>query len=305
MSEDWDGLLPLDKPAGPTSHDLVASVRAATGARRVGHTGTLDPPATGLLLLVLGRATRLARFLPDAPKTYEGTLVLGVTTTTDDLSGDVVHRHQGPLPGADAVLAGAASHLGRHAQVPPAFSARQVGGTRMYRLARLGVVVEAPASEVCVERLDLAPTDTPDRWSYAMVVSTGTYVRAIVRDLGATLGCGAVVASLRRTAIGPLRVDDALTLPPERSSWSDAVRRRLIPLDAMPLHLPSIALASTADALRFIAGGIVIVAASHVQDAALTAVRDDRGRLLGVGHASEGTLRPRVVLPRTEQTSGG
>ena len=122
MSEEWDGLLPIDKPSGPTSHDVVAWVRASSGAGRVGHTGTLDPPATGLLLLVLGRATRLARFVPDAPKTYAGVLALGVTTTTDDLSGDVVHRHEGPLPGADAVFSAAALHLGRQMQVPPAFS---------------------------------------------------------------------------------------------------------------------------------------------------------------------------------------
>ena len=296
MSEDWDGLLPIDKPAGPTSHDLVAWVRASTGARRVGHTGTLDPPATGLLLLVLGRATRLARFLPDAPKTYEGLLALGVTTTTDDLSGDVLHRHDGPLPQPDAVLSAAASRLGRQLQVPPAFSARQVGGTRMYRFARRGIAVDAPASQVFVERLELAPTDAPHLWTYAMVVSSGTYVRAIVRDLGAALGCGAVVASLRRTAIGPLRVDDALTLPAERASRGDAIRSRLIPLDAMPLHLPSIALASSVDAMRFVAGGVVSVDAAHLQDQTLAAVRDDGGKLLGVGHTSQGTLRPRVVL---------
>jgi tRNA pseudouridine55 synthase len=139
MSEAWDGLLPIDKPAGPTSHDLVARVRWATGAARVGHTGTLDPGATGLLLLLLGHATRLARFVPDAPKTYRGVLALGVATTSDDLSGDVVRRHQGPLPSADVIRAVAASRLGRQMQVPPAFSARHVGGTRLYRLARRGV----------------------------------------------------------------------------------------------------------------------------------------------------------------------
>ena len=297
MREEWDGLLPIDKPAGPTSHDVVAWVRASSGAGRVGHTGTLDPPATGLLLLVLGRATRLARFVPDAPKTYAGVLAFGVTTTTDDLSGDVVRRHEGPLPGTDAVLSAAALRVGRQLQVPPAFSARQVGGTRMYRLARRGVAVDAPASEVLVERLDLAPTDAPDLWAYEMVVSTGTYVRAIVRDLGIALGCGAAVASLRRTAIGPLRVNDALTLPAERASLRDAVRSRLIPIDAMPLDLPSIALASASDAKRFVAGGVVTVTTAHLQDSALAAVRDDGGRLLGVGIASQGTLRPRTVLP--------
>jgi tRNA pseudouridine55 synthase len=293
---EWDGLLAIDKPAGPTSHDLVAWIRAATGARRVGHTGTLDPPATGLLLLVLGRATRLARFVPDAPKTYAGMLALGVTTTTDDLGGDVVRRHEGPLPAAEAVRSAAASLLGRQMQVPPAFSARQVDGTRMYRLARRGLAVNASASEVIIERLDLAPTIAPDRWEYEMVVSTGTYIRAIVRDLGRALGCGAAVASLRRTAIGVLCVDDALTLPAERVSLLDAVRTRLIPIDAIPLNLPSIALASGSDALRFAAGGVVAVVDSHLEDPALAAVRDDLGRLLGVGHMSHGSLRPRMVL---------
>lgn len=298
MSDEWDGLLSIDKPAGPTSHDVVAWIRAATGVRRVGHTGTLDPPATGLLLLVLGRATRLARFVPDAPKTYAGVLALGVTTTTDDLDGDVVRRHEGPLPAAETVLIAAASRLGRQLQVPPAFSARQVDGTRMYRLARRGLAVNASASEVVVLRLDLAPTNAPDRWEYRMVVSTGTYIRAIVRDLGIALGCGAAVASLRRTAIGALRVDDALTLPSERASIRNSVRSRLIPIDAMPLNLPSIALAAGSDALRFAAGGAVAVAGSHLEEAALAAVRDDSGRLLGVGHLSHGSLRPRLVLPQ-------
>jgi len=298
VSEDWDGLLPVDKPAGPTSHDVVARVRFATGSRRVGHTGTLDPSATGLLLLVLGRATRLARFVPQAPKTYQGVLALGVTTTTDDLAGDVVNRYEGPLPDVEAVLAAAALRLGRQLQVPPAFSARQVDGKRLYRLARRGVVVDAPPTEIVVDRLDLAPTAAPDRWTYEMVVSAGTYVRAIVRDLGVVLGCGAAVASLRRTEIGPFRVDDALTIPAERTAIRDAVRGRLIPIDAMPLDLPSIALDSPLDATRFTAGGVVTIDAAHLQDSTLAAVRDDLGRLLGVGHTGEGTLKPRMVLPR-------
>lgn len=297
MSEVWDGLLPIDKPAGPTSHDVVASVRAWTGAR-VGHTGTLDPPATGLLLLVLGGATRLARFLPDAPKTYQGILRLGLTTTTDDLAGDVVRRHEGALPGADAVVGAASSQLGRRFQVPPAFSARQVGGTRMYRLARRGVVVDAPASQVSIERFEVAPTDTPECWTYLMVVSAGTYVRAVVRDLGLALGCGAAVASLRRTAIGPLDVVGAVTFPRERSSWGDAFRSGLIPLDAMPLDLPSVALHSAGDAHRFAAGGFVPIDTAHLRDTSQVAVRDEGGRLLGVGDAIQGTVRPRVVLPR-------
>ena len=297
MSEEWDGLLKIDKPSGPTSHDIVARIRAATGTRRVGHTGTLDPDATGLLLLVLGRATRLARFVPDSPKTYRGVLVLGITTTTDDLSGDVLQRHQGPLPHSDVVRAAAALRLGRQLQVPPAFSARQVGGTRLYRAARRGIRLEAKATEVDVARFEIQATDTPDRFAYEMVVSAGTYVRAVVRDLGTALDCGATVATLRRTAIGPLHVDDALCLPVDVAALCASARLRLIPIDAMPLDLPSIALPTAVDAIRFAAGGVVTVAATDVQDSSLAAVRDHQGRLLGVGEWSHETLRPRMVVP--------
>ena len=297
MSDEWDGLLAIDKPAGPTSHDLVARVRTAIGSRRVGHTGTLDPSATGLLLLVLGNATRLARFVPDAPKAYQGELVLGITTTTDDIAGDVVSRHVGPLPVAEVVISAAAGYLGAQRQVPPAFSARQVNGTRLYRSARRGIVLDAPATEIVVDRFEVAPSGSAERFSYRMVVSTGTYVRAIVRDLGRALGCGAAVASLRRTAIGPFNVDEALFPPAEREALLDAVRRHLIPVDAMPLDLPSIALGSPFDAMRFAAGGVVTMEATVPGQSALTAVRDDGGRLLGVGQRGDGTLRPRTVLP--------
>lgn len=168
----------------------------------------------------------------------------------------------------------------------------------MYRLARRGVVVDAPASQVSIERFEVAPTDTPECWTYLMVVSAGTYVRAVVRDLGLALGCGAAVASLRRTAIGPLDVVGAVTFPRERSSWGDAFRSGLIPLDAMPLDLPSVALHSAGDAHRFAAGGFVPIDTAHLRDTSQVAVRDEGGRLLGVGDAIQGTVRPRVVLPR-------
>lgn len=297
MSEDWDGLLPIDKPAGPTSHDLVAWVRSSTGTRRVGHTGTLDPPATGLLLLVLGRATRLARFVPAAPKTYRGEFALGVTTATDDLSGEVLARHEGPLPAAEVVAALAARRLGRQMQRPPAYSARRVGGTRLYRAARRGIVLDAPSSEVLVERLDVLTTDRPDRFTYEMEVSSGTYVRAVVRDLGEALGCGAAVASLRRTSIGPLRVQGALRLPVERVDQRAAIRGGLIALDEMPLSVPSIRLESALDAARFVSGAIVQFAASDQGGPPLVAVRDLDGRLLGVGELVQDTLLPRVVVP--------
>lgn len=295
MSEGWDGLLAVDKPSGPTSHDLVSWVRTSGGIGRVGHTGTLDPPATGLLLLVLGRATRLARYVPDAPKTYRGALEFGVTTTTDDLSGEVLDRHEGPLPDPAAVLQAAASQLGPRLQVPPAFSARQVGGTRMYRLARRGITVEAPATPISVERFVLRATDTPRVWSFEIVVSTGTYVRALVRDLGRALGCGAAVATLRRTVIGPLDVEGALRLSERRATLSAEVRSRIIPIDAMPLALPSIVIDAAGAASRF-AAGVAVPDPEPGPDPALAAVRAPDGRLLGVGLRGEGVIRPRLVL---------
>jgi tRNA pseudouridine55 synthase len=297
VSETWDGLLPIDKPAGPTSHDIVAWVRDATGARRVGHTGTLDPPATGLLLLVLGRATRLARFVPDAPKTYRGVLALGVTTSTDDLAGEVIARYDGPLPDLPVLRCEAARRLGPQLQTPPAYSARSVGGTRLYRAARRGVVLEAPATPILVERLLLEETETAGRFAYEMVVSSGTYVRAIVRDLGAALGCGAAVASLRRTGIGPMCVDDALQVPPARAGRLELARRHLIPLDAMPLALPTLTLETASDVARFAGGAATTLLSAGSAPVGLVAVRDAGGRLLGVGASAEGTLKPQVVIP--------
>jgi tRNA pseudouridine55 synthase len=247
---------------------------------------------------VLGRATRLARFVPDAPKTYEGTLALGVTTTTDDLSGEVLRRHEGPLPEPQTVLATAASRLGRQLQVPPAYSARQIAGTRMYRLARRGVAVDAAPSEVFVERFVLDPTGDPSLWAFELVVSTGTYVRAIARDLGQALGCGAAVASLRRTAIGPLRLACALALPERRDTLWESVRDRIISVDDMPLSLPSIVLDSAGAASRFAAGVVVTDPQPLAPDATLTAVRGDGGRLLGIGLRGDGTIRPRMVLAK-------
>jgi len=298
LSGAWDGLLPVDKPAGPTSHDVVARVRAATRVRRVGHTGTLDPAATGLLLILLGQATRLARFIPGAPKTYRGELVLGLTTTTDDLAGEIVRQHPGAPPSSGSVRAAAAARVGRQSQVPPSYSARHVDGTRLYRFARRGVAVEAPAADVTILRFDVAPTDVPDRWTYELIASAGTYVRAAVRDLGADLGCGAAVGTLRRTAIGPFGVGDALSLPVGQSELPEAARARLIPMDEIPLDLPSMELASPADVLGFGAGRILAPAEPVTGESALTAVRDDRGRLLGVGLRGPGSLRPTVVLPR-------
>jgi len=290
-----DGLLLIDKPSGPTSHDVVARVRAATGIRRVGHTGTLDPPATGLLAIVLGRATRLARFLPAEPKHYAGEVELGVTTSTDDLQGEVLARHAGPPPDSDDVLRAAGSLTGDRLQVPPAVSARQVAGQRLYRLARRGTPIEAPASRVHVERFELEPTPSPLRWRFVAVVSSGTYVRALVRDLGRSLGGGAAVAALRRTAIGPLRVEDAIVLPARSEEIRDLAASHVVPLREIPLAVPSVRLADVEALCRFASGRAVSWPDGGGEEG-LVAVFDATGELAGIGETLGSVLHPRVVL---------
>ena len=286
-----DGLVLLDKPAGPTSHDVVAGVRDALGGVRVGHTGTLDPPATGLLAVVVGRATRLTRYLPSEPKTYAGRLALGVTTSTDDAVGTIIARHEGALPPAAEVARAAAALVGRRGQVPPSVSAKRVGGKRLYKLARAGRPSLAAAVEVTIDRFAVGATDDPAELDYELVVSSGTYVRACVRDLGQALGCGASVATLRRVAIGPWDVALAVPWPARAETLRDA----LVGIDALPLALDRVDLADSRDGMLFSAG-TAIPCPQGTMDAREVAVHSSRGSLLGIGETRDGMLRPRVVL---------
>jgi tRNA pseudouridine55 synthase len=205
------GILLIDKPSGITSHDAVALVRRVLGVKRVGHAGTLDPMATGLLVMGVGRGTRLLRFLGETPKLYEGAGVLGVETTTLDAEGEEVARHPVEVT-EDELRAAIARFQGTIEQVPPAYSAVHVGGERSYRVARRGQKVRAPARTVHVYAFNLRGFHAP-RFAFRVRCSGGTYVRSLVADVGSLLGCGAHLAALRRTAVGPFRVDEAR--PPE------------------------------------------------------------------------------------------
>lgn len=289
MTASLEGLLLIDKPAGPTSHDIVSRVRRATGQRRVGHTGTLDPPASGLLVLALGRATRLIRFLPEAPKVYEGTLALGLTTDTDDLAGEVLTRAADPLPGFETVRDEAAGLVGKQLQVPPAVSARKVGGERLYRLARQGRSVEAPPAEIEVFNFELQRGAEDARLPFRAAVGKGTYIRSLARDLGQRLGCGGALAELRRTSIGPFELGAAVD-PPGRDEreWNPVVT----PLDRLPLALPTLRI-EPREIERFAHGGRIPVGG---QADGWVRVAGPEDRILGVGETAEGHLTPRVVL---------
>jgi tRNA pseudouridine55 synthase len=196
------------KPAGPTSHDVVDNVRRALGVQRVGHLGTLDPFAEGLLVLVVGRATRLATFAAGWPKAYDGVIRLGVTTDTDDATGRVLSTSP-VAAAAEAVARVFASFRGGYDQRPPAYSAVKIAGERAYRRARRGETVAPAPRRVEIRSLELTAYAAPDA-RFAAVVGGGTYLRSLARDVGEALGCGAHLATLRRTAVGVLQLADAV-----------------------------------------------------------------------------------------------
>jgi len=273
------------KPAGPTSHDVVDIVRRALGEQRVGHLGTLDPFAKGLLVLVVGRATRLAAFAAEWPKAYDGVIRLGVTTDTDDLTGAVVAT--APWTGITPAQLAAVieSFRGRYEQRPPAYSAVKIAGERAYARARRGEAVEPAARDVDIRELEIVGAAVPDL-EFRATVSGGTYLRSLARDIGAKLGCGAHLVALRRTAVGPLRLEDAVA--------PEAVTPRSV-RDASILvaHLPQRQVNETErDAIvhgRPLTGDLV---ADNRSSIALFA----RDELVAVGEQVGELVKPRVVL---------
>ena len=200
----------VDKAAAWTSHDVVAKLRGILGTRKVGHAGTLDPDATGVLLVGVGRVTRLLRFLSAAGKAYDAEIVLGVETSTLDASGEVTATHDMAEVDEDQVRAAARGLVGDILQVPPMVSAVKVGGRRLHELARQGIEVERDARPVTVQRFDIAPTADPLVWRATVECSSGTYVRTLAADLGAALGGGAHLRDLRRTRVASFGLDEAV-----------------------------------------------------------------------------------------------
>jgi len=205
------GFVVIDKPAAWTSHDVVARVRRLTGERRVGHAGTLDPAATGVLPVAVGSATRVVEFLAGAGKTYLAEITFGVTTETDDLEGGVVQVRDAAALTDAAVEAVLAPFRGEIAQRPPAFAAIKVGGRRLYELARRGEAVAAPPRQVTIHELALLRWEPPVA-TLLVDCSKGTYIRSLARDLGAALGVGAHLSNLVRLRTGPFTLCDAVTL---------------------------------------------------------------------------------------------
>ncbi len=271
----------IDKPAGITSHDAVRQVRRALGGPPAGHTGTLDPFATGLLVVLVGRATRLARFVEGRPKRYLAEARLGWATDTDDLTGTPLGAPRPVSVTESAVSEALASLRGRQLQRPPVFSAKHVNGERSHRLARRGEAVALAPVEIEVHDIALLGVDG-ERITFAASVSAGTYIRALARDLGERLGTGAHLTTLRREAIGMLDVADAVA--PEAVSAA-AVRPPLAALPDLPVEEVG---GPDAEAIRH---GRAVAGRAEGTVALVHA-----GSLVAVGEGSGGRIQPRVVL---------
>jgi tRNA pseudouridine55 synthase len=307
-----DGLLNLDKPPGPTSHDVVAAVRRMTRVARVGHAGTLDPQASGVLLIGLGKGTRLVQFLHELPKTYRATLQLGIRTDTHDAEGRIVAVRPVESLSPQTVERVLASFHGTIEQIPPMFSALKQQGERLYTLARQGIEVERQPRRVRIFRLVLESL-APESLRLEVECSGGTYIRVLADDIGERLGCGAHLSALVRTAVGSFTAERALSLAAlEEAARQGAWQRHLIPLGEAMAMFPAVVV--TPSAAQALAHGVPPTAPDvsrmegSFEAGDTVAIRTADGTLLAVGEtlcrsvevlarpAGAGIIRLRRVL---------
>jgi len=296
-----EGVLVVDKPAGMTSHDVVDRVRRVAGTTRVGHTGTLDPAATGVLVLCLGRATRLVTTLQAGTKLYAAVVRLGVTTDSDDLDGAVVATASAAHVRHEDVCAALGTLRGEQDQIPPMVSAIRVGGERLHALARRGEVVARAPRRVHIDDLVLDRFEPGEVAEVAFLItcSAGTYVRSVARDLGAALGCGGTLATLRRLANGPFLAAEAVTLDALAADPTLLAARLLTPLEAVGRAAPVVPVTDR-DVARRLAAGVTPERAGLGAPAATTAYTH-ADRLVAV-HGPGGVDGPlRVVWARPEE----
>jgi tRNA pseudouridine55 synthase len=289
------GVVNLDKPVGPTSHDMVGLLRRLTGTRRIGHAGTLDPLASGVLPILVGAATRFSEELTGGRKRYDAVIRLGIRSATDDAEGPL-EPSGAPLPSLDQVAAELARLVGTFEQRPPAFSARKQAGRVAHRAARVGDPLELPPRPVTVDAVELLGSEAGDGWLDVRIdlrCGPGTYVRSIARDVGERLGCGGHLHALRRTEAAGLRVDDAVS--PERLellAGAGRLEEAILPIAGL-LPLPRVQL-DAIEADRFRHGSPVRVQAEHGPQGRMAVF--DADELLGVGTLRAGLLQPDKVL---------
>lgn len=290
------GVLVLDKPRGFSSNAALQKVRWLLNAEKAGHTGSLDPLATGVLPLCFGEATKFSQYLLDADKGYSTVAQLGVTTTTGDAEGEVLERRTVDVDEA-VIQAALPAFRGQIEQIPPMYSALKRDGQPLYKLARAGEVVEREARSVTIARLELLALQE-DRATLEVACSKGTYVRTLVEDLGARLGCGAHVAELRRTQAGPFGLVQAISLDELEAAHAEggaeALDRFLLPVDSGLEHWPLVQLTQHS-AYYWLHGQPV--RAANAPKFGLMRVQDDQGRFIGIGEIDdEGQVAPRRLI---------
>jgi tRNA pseudouridine55 synthase len=303
-----DGILVIAKPTGPTSHDVVALVRRLAATKRVGHGGTLDPFASGVLPIFLGHATRVVEYHLSDRKAYRATVCFGATSTTDDLEGELTPS-DGPPPDRETVEAALTGFIGTISQRPPAYSAIKVGGRRAYAMARAGETVTLASREVTIDELGLTSWDDADPARPIAVVevrcSAGTYIRALARDLGEAVGNAAYLGALTRTASGPFHLDDATPLEVIRTAAADGpdgLAPFLRPIDAGLEALPDVVLTET-EVAAIAKGQFVRPAAGLPASAAHYRLRGPDGELVAIATANAGRLAPDKVFVTPTATS--
>ena len=292
------GVLLLDKPLGVTSNAALQQAKRLYRAEKAGHTGTLDPLATGLLPLCFGAATKFAQASLDADKRYRATLQLGVTTTTADLEGEVVARREVDISRA-TIEAVCASFIGSSSQMPPMHSALKHDGKPLYAYARAGLEVERKRREITISRIGLVD-GTHDRWTIDVSCSKGTYIRTLVADIGEALGCGAHLAALRRSGSGSLSVDQAVSFDRLHGSDEPALDAFLLPIEALVMDWPDVTLTAD-DAGRFLTGSRRRLG---LNDAPCLRVLGPGGVFLGTGHAAGGELIATRLLSPADIAAG-
>jgi tRNA pseudouridine55 synthase len=286
------GILPVEKGPGVTSFQVVAHLRRVLRAPRIGHGGTLDPAATGVLPILVGEATKLTPYLVDLDKEYVATVRLGVTTETQDLTGTVLETHPVPALDAPALEAALAPFVGPIQQVPPMYSALHRGGKRLYELARQGVEVERKPREVIVHSIRLESVALPD-FVIRIRCGKGTYVRTLAADVGAALGCGAALAALVRARVGPFALEAAVTWDEVREARSaERLWSRLLPPDSALASLGAVRL--HADGARAFVHGQAVTTGERVTG--LLRVYGPDGGLLGVGQGLGDRVKPERLL---------
>jgi len=291
-----NGIILLDKPRGFTSNAALQKVRWLLNAEKAGHTGSLDPLATGVLPLCFGEATKFSQYLLDADKAYETVAQLGVTTTTADAEGEVIERK--PVNISEAQLEALLPQFrGDLQQIPPMYSALKRDGQPLYKLARAGEVVEREPRSVTIARLDLLSLEA-ERARFAVSCSKGTYIRTLVEDIGRELGCGAHVAELRRTQAGPFGLSQTVTLESleqaHAEGGSEALDAFLLPVDSGLEHWPLLQL-SEHSAFYWLHGQPV--RAPQAPQFGMMRVQDHNGRFIGIGEVSDdGRIAPRRLI---------